>query len=233
MKFRAGIAPLLMAVVLVVVVVVAGVAYVFVFASPGPPGATTTATSTLSLGTSTPTAHTTVTTETLGSATTSSGSQSYEDFVGTYTYIVPLGPSGINDSSGKPIQWNSTQSASGSFTFSINSATYIGTGSGKGNITVTTRGYCTGSSIVPYTFSIQAVAIPGGNVTIDFETPTPSSVTVQLSCQGSTVGFYTSNNPVTYLSVYPNGLYLGSFPANPSMVLTGGISYSVHISQTS
>jgi hypothetical protein len=223
-----------MAVVLVVVVVVAGVAYVFVFANPGPPGATTTATSTLSLGTSTPTAHTTVTTETLGGTTASSGSQGYEDFSGSFTYVVPLGPSGINDSTGKPIQWNSTQTASGSFMFSINPATYIGSGSGMGTITVATRGYCTGSSTVQYTFAIQAVLNPETkNVTIDFDLPTPSTVMVQLACQGSTVGFYTANNPVTYLSVYPNGLDLNSFPAKVSSILTGGISYTVNISQTS
>jgi len=228
MKLRSGIATILLVVVVVVVIAVAGVAYVFVFASPGSPGAKTT-TSTVSIGT--PTSDVPTTTVTVGGSTT--GTQSYQDYSGTYSYIIPLGPSGINDSSGKPIQWNSTQTATGSFTFSINPSTYIGSGNGQGSITVSTRGYCTGSNTVQYTFSIQAVEIPGTkNVSISFDNPAPSTVMVQLSCQGSTVGFYTANNPVTYLSVYPNGLDLNSFPAKASAALTGGISYTVSISET-
>ena len=228
MKVRSAITTVMLVVVLVVVVAVAGVAYVFVFASPGSPGAKTT-TSTMIIGTAISSVPTT--TLTVGSLTT--GTQSYEEFSGTFTYTVPLGPSGINDSTGKPIQWNSTQSATGSFTFSINPSTYLGSGSGHGSITVATRGYCTGSSTVPYTFAIEAVNEPGTkNVTIDFDNPTPSTVMVQLSCQGSTAGFYTANNPVKYLSVYPNGLDLNSFPAKASAVLTGGISYTVSVSET-
>jgi len=223
----------MLVVVLVVVIVVAGVAYVFVFKSPGSPGAKTT-TSTLIVSTSTSGLPKATTTETIVGATTSSGSGSYKDFTGTFTFTIPLGPSGINDSTGKPIQWNSTQTASGTFTFSINTATYLGTGTGKGSITVATRGYCTGSSTVQYTFGITAEEIPGtANVTIGFDLPTPPTVMVQLTCQGSTAGFNTANNPVSYLSVYPNGLDLDSFPANVSMVLTGGISYTIQISEAS
>jgi hypothetical protein len=218
----------MLVIVVVVVVAVAGVTYVFVFTSPSSPGAKTT-TSTLIVGTATSSVPTT--TVTIGGSTT--GTQSYEDFSGTFTYTVPLGPSGINDSTGKPIQWNSTQTATGSFSFSIDSSTYIGSGSGQGSVTVSTRGYCTGSNTVPYTFAIEAVNVPGTkNITIAFNNPTPSTVMVQLSCKGSTVGFYTSNNPVTYLSVYPNGLDLNSFPAKATAVLTGGISYTVSISET-
>jgi len=228
MKPRPAITTIVLVAVVVVVIAGAGVAYVFVFSSPGSPGAKTT-TSTLSIGATTSNVPTT--TVTVGSSTT--GTQSYQDFSGTYTYIVPLGPSGINDSTGKPIQWNSTQTATGSFTFSINPSTYLGSGSGQGSITVSTRGYCTGSNTVQYTFGIEPEDIPGTkNVSIAFNIPTPSTVMVQLSCQGSTVGFYTANNPVTYLSVYPNGLDLNSFPAKASMVLTGGISYTVSISET-
>jgi len=227
-KLRRAITTIILVVVLVVVVAMAGIAYVFVFASPSSPGVKTT-TSTLVIGTSTSGVPTT--TLTIGSLTT--GTQSYEDFSGSYTYTVPLGPSGINDSTGKPIQWNSTQTATGSFTFSINPSTYLGSGSGEGSITVATRGYCAGSSTVPYTFGIEAEDIPGTkNVSIAFNDPTPSTVMVQLSCQGPTAGFYTANNPVTYLSVYPNGLDLNSFPAKASMVLTGGISYTVSVIET-
>jgi len=219
----------MLVIVLVVVIAVAGVAYVFVFASASSSGVKTTTTSTLTIGSATSDVPTT--TVTIGSLTTTT--QSYQDFSGTYTYTVPLGPSGINDSTGKPIQWNSTQTATGSFTFSINPSTYLGGGSGQGSIMVSTRGYCTGSNTVKYTFGIEAEDIPGTkNVSIAFNDPSPSTVTVQLSCKGSTVGFYTANNPVTYLSVYPNGLDLNSFPAKASEVLTGGISYTVAISET-
>ena len=173
----------------------------------------------------------TTTTLTFGHSTTSSqsGIQGGQNYKGSFQYISPLGPSGINDSSGKPIQWNSTQSASGSFVFSIDPSTYQGTGTGQGSITVTTRGYCTGTVIIPYTFTIQVVHAPGENFIISFNTPTPSTAMVQLTCQGSTVGFYTANNPVPFLSVYPNGLSEPALPATASQQPTGGISYTVAI----
>ena len=230
MKTRPAIATIVLVIVVIVVIAAAGVAYAFVFASPSTPGAkTTTTTSTLIIGTSSSNLPTT--TVTIGSSTT--GTQSYEDFSGNYTFTIPLGPSGINDSTGKPIQWNSTQTATGSFTFSINPSTYLGSGSGQGSITVTTRGYCTGSSTVQYTFGIEAQHIPGtNNVSIGFNLPTPPTVMVQLACQGSTAGFNTANNPVSYLSVYPNGLDLNSFPANVSQAPSSGYSYTVSISET-
>ena len=232
MKRHLGVATATIVVVLVVIIAVAGAGtYVFVFFSPGNSGAKTTTTSTLKIGTTLPSGPTT--TETLGVGTSATSDQRNLSYEGTYTYTVPLGPSGANSSTGKLVQWNSTQMASGSFTFSINPATYIGTGTGHGSITVTTRGYCTGSTKVQYTFAIEAVSIPETtNVSITFNDPTPSSVMVQLTCQGSTVGFFTANNPVTYLSVYPNGLDLNSFPAKVSQTLTGGISYSYDITQT-
>jgi len=227
MKLRPAITTILLVVVVVVVIAVAGVAYVFVFAGAGDTGAKTT-TSTLIIGTASSSVPST--TVTIGSSTT--GTQSYEDYSGTYTYTIPLGPSGINDSTGKPIQWNSTQTATGSFAFSINPSTYLGSGSGEGSITVTTRGYCTGSSTVKYTFGIQAQHIPGSNnVTVGFDDPTPPTVMVQLACQGSTVGFYTANNPVMYLSVYPNLLDVNSFPVNVSRAPSSGYSYTVSVSE--
>ena len=208
---RTGVAPLVLAAVLVVVIVVAGVGtYVFVLSVPGNPGSKTT--TTLHIG------------------TTSTGTTSgYQYYKGNFTYIVPLGPSGINDSSGKPVQWNSTQTATGSFTFSLNPATYLGSGQGTGSITVSTRGYCTGSSTVKYTFEITATHAPGENFEIAFDNPTPANVTVKLTCEGSTVGFYTSNNPVPYLSVYPDLLYVPSIPTTQTQAPTNGISYTVTV----
>ena len=226
---------MVLAVVLVVVIAVAGFGvYIFVFtgASNGSGGSAPTVTigSTSSL----PSGQTsTVTIGPTTSTNPTTGTQGNQNYKGDFTYVTPLGPFGINDSSGKPVEWNSTQTATGSFTFSINPATYLGTGSGQGSITVATHGYCTGTVTVPYTFTIQAGRLPGSNYEIAFETPTPSNATVQLTCLGSTKGFNTANNPVGFLSVYPNGLSLASIPATSTQVPTGGISYTVTITQAS
>jgi hypothetical protein len=215
-------------VIIVVVLAVAGTAvYVFTLSSPGTPGA---GTSTTTIGTTISLATTPRTTASLATTGTSTG---YENYKGTFTYTVPLGPFGINDSSGKPVEWNSTYTASGSFTFSIDSSTYLGTGTGQGTITVSTHGYCTGSAVVPYTFKIQAGHPPTENFFIGFEQPTPANVTVQLTCQGSTNGFNTANNPVSYLSVYPNEVTPASIPYTTSQPPTNGISYTVDVEPAS
>jgi hypothetical protein len=229
-KRRPGITTVVLALVIVVVIVVAGVgAYVLVSA---PAGAAASTTSTLTIGTNTTTASSTslsVTTSTPSQSST----QGYENYKGTFVFANPLGPFGINDSSGKPVEWNSTQSASGSFTFSVNPTTYLGTGTGQGSMTVTTRGYCVGTVTVPYTFTITAAHPPGENYIISFNTPTPSNATVQLSCQGSINGFNTANNPIAFLSVYPNGLSEATLPATVMQQPTEGISYTITITASS
>jgi len=230
---RSGIATLVLAVILLVVIAVAGVGvYVFVFTATTTGGGGSTPTVTIGNTLSVTNGHTS--TVTIGPPTSTgptTGTQGYENYKGTFTYANPLGPFGINDSSGKPVEWNSTQTASGSFTFSIDPSTYVGAGSGQGSITVTTQGYCTGTVTVPYTFTIQATHAPGENFIISFNTPTPSNANVQLTCQGPTNGFNTANNPVPFLSVYPNGLSPASIPATSSQVPTAGISYNVTITQ--
>jgi hypothetical protein len=233
-KSHSGIAPLVLAVILVVIIAVAGVGvYVFVFTGTTRSGDST---PTVTIGNTPSVTNSHTSTVTIGATASTgptTGAQGHENYKGNFTYVTPLGPFGINDSSGKPVEWNSTQTATGSFTFSIDPATYLGTGGGQGSITVATHGYCTGSVTIPYTFTIQVAHPPGANFEIAFETPTPSNATVQLTCQGPTNGFNTANNPVAFLSVYPNGLSLASIPATSSQVLTGGISYSVNITQAS
>ena len=165
--------------------------------------------------------------------TSSSTVNGMVNYRGNFTYVTPLGPSGINDSSGKPVQWNSTQTASGTFTFSINPATSIGRGSGQGTITVATHGYCTGSTTVQYSFTINAVYETGFGFEIGFNNPNPPTVMVQMSCQGSTNGFFTANNSVKYLSVYPNGLNPVTIPYTTSQSPKGGIGFTVNIQQGS
>ena len=234
-KSHSGIATLALAVILVVVIAVAGVGvYVLVFT--GTNTGSGSSTQTVTIGSVSSATNSRTSTVTIGPTTSTgptTGTQGNENYKGDFTYVTPLGPFGINDSSGKPVEWNSTQTASGSFTFSINPATYLGTGSGQGSITVATHGYCTGSVTVPYTFTIQVEHPPGANFEISFNTPTPSNATVQLTCQGSTNGFNTANNPVAFLSVYPNLLSLASIPATSSQVPTGGTSYTVTVTQAS
>jgi len=230
-----AIATLTIVIVIVIVVVVAGVGtYVFVFTSSSGTGTQSTTMSfsqTVTVSTPTSTSQSvTPTTSSVSSTTSVTGLKTYK---GNFTYITPLGPFGINDSSGKPVEWNSTQTASGTFTFSINPNTYLGTGTGQGSMIVTTRGYCTGSVTVPYTFTITAGQPPGENLLVAFDTPTPSNVTVQLTCQGSTVGFNTANNPVSFLSVYPNEVYTATVPVTEHQAPTGGISYTINIIETS
>lgn len=221
---RSGIARLMVAVTLVVIVAVAGIGvYLSLFAGPG---SGTGSTSTVTVGNLS--SVTSSRTSTTGGTTSAQG---YENYQGSYTYTNPIGPFGVSDSGGGLLEWNSTQTASGSFTFSVDTATYVGTGSGRGNITVATRGYCTGTVTVPYTFTIQVAHPPGENFIISFNPPTPSNATVQLTCQGSTSGFNTANNPVTFLSVYPNGLSVASIPATSFQPPSAGISYSVNITQ--
>jgi hypothetical protein len=207
---RKGIAPLVLVLILAIILAVAGLGVYLLVLSPPPPGGTTAST-----------------TRTSSSSTT--GGVAGMDYKGNFTYVQPLGPFGINDSSGKPVEWNSTQSASGTFSFTIDPATYIGSGTGHGSIIVTTQGYCTGSTTIPYSFNITAVHPPGSGFEIDFNPPSPPSVMVQLACQGSTNGFDMGNNPIAFLSVYPNGLSPTTIPVTSSQPPTDGISYSVII----
>jgi hypothetical protein len=174
-----------------------------------------------------------LTTSTFTSPSTESSQSGILTYKGTFSYVVPLGPSGINDSTGKPVQWNSTQTSSGTFTFSINPQNYSGSGSGRGMITVATKGFCTGSETVSYTFAIEAFHLPGENITVAFENPSVANVTVPLTCQGSTVGFATANNPVPFLSVYPNEVTVDSIPATISQPQTNGLEYSIVITEES
>jgi len=98
---------------------------------------------------------------------------------------------------------------------------------------VATQGYCTGTVTIPYTFKIEANDVLGGSITVAFYTPNPSSAMVQLTCQGPTTGFNQANNPVTFLSVYPNEVSISSAPQTVSQVPPAGISYTVTITPTS
>ncbi len=235
MRFRdrRAIATSIIVLVVVLVIAVGVIGAYFAFSGGSASGSTsTTGLTSSSKSTSQSSAQSSVSSAKSTASTLSSSTGGIKSYSGTFVYANPLGPFGINDSSGRPVEWNSTQSASGTFTFSINTANYTGTGRGQGTITVTTQGYCTGSVTIAYTFTIEANDLRGGNITVAFNTPTPSSATVQLTCQGSTVGFSQANNPIAFLSVYPNLVSIRSTPGTVSQLPTAGISYTVTITQT-
>jgi hypothetical protein len=229
---RTALAPaVVIVVVLILLAAVAGVYFLITSRSTG-----SVSSSTFSTGpTSTSSSSTSAAEATTSSSTSTSSTAGGVPFSGVFTFIVPLGPSGINDSSGKPVQWNSTQTASGTFSFTVNPATYIGSGTGQGKITVTTTGYCSGSETVPYNFTITATHAPGEEYEVAFELSTQSdaNITVSLSCQGSTAGFYTSNNPVSYIPVYPDLITFAAAPYTDSQPPTEGISYTITVTQES
>lgn len=197
---RPAITTIVLVVVLVVVIAVAGVAYVFVFASSSSAGAKTT-TSTLSTGKATSSVP--ITTVTVGSLT--SGATGLTYYGGSFNYSLPTGPSGVRSSTNGTAQYyNSTEVATGSFTFFIAANNFSGRGTGQGTITITTRGFCTGSQTIQYTFVVpDALALPGGNITVFFSEENPANYSVPLTCTGSMAAASTANNPWPYLSEYP------------------------------
>lgn len=216
-------------VVLVVVVVVAGVAYAFVFAGSSSPGAKTTS-STLTIGTAT--SNVPATTVTIGGSTSSATELTY--YTGTFNYSLPTGPSGVRSlPNGSAQYYNSTEVASGTFTFFIAASNYSGRGTGQGTITITTEGFCTGSQTIHYTFIVpDATTLLGKNITVFFSAEVPANYTVPLTCTGSMAGANTANNPWPYLAEYPGEftVQLASLPTSellhgtPSATFTWGFS---------
>lgn len=226
-----------MVVVIVVIVLVAGVGVYFAVARSASnttiSSATTSATSPSSASASTTPPSIVTTTKTRSTATVSSGITTYS---GTFNFSLPLGPSGERVLSNNTIQtYGSTQVGSGTFSFSINSQTYEGTGSGQGTLIVTTTGFCSGKVSFPYTFQIpDATNILGGNITVFFGDPTPENAIVPLACTGPMAGVNTAtNNPVSFLAVYPNEINTVSIPVTVNQHETGNISYYYEITQTS
>ncbi len=163
-----------------------------------------------------------------------SGSSGITTYSGTFNFSLPLGPSGDRDLSNGTLQmYNTTQVGSGSFTFFIAAQNKSGSGSGHGTLTVTTAGFCSGSSTFPYTFTIPDATTILGNYTVFFGNPVPGNFTVQLSCTGDMSGVNTStNNPSSFLPVYPNEINFASMPVTANEHQTGDISYYYNVVQT-
>jgi hypothetical protein len=232
-KHRTGVATLVLVVVLVLVIIVAGVVYVFTLSGSGSKTSTQT-----SGGSATSTTTSTQSTTITFSAATSlaDGSQSFKTYKGTFSYSNPLGPGGERVLSNNTVQsYTSVQVASGSFTFFINPANFTGVGSGQGTMTVTTTGFCSGSTTFPYTFRVtNANDLLNGNITFAVGVPTPINFTVTLHCTGPMSGVNIAlNNPSPFLSIYPNLISVHTVPITVSEHLTGNITYQYTITPTS
>jgi hypothetical protein len=152
-------------------------------------------------------------------------------YSGTFNFSLALGPSGERVSSNNTVEtYSSVEAGSGSFTFFISAVNKSGSGSGHGTFSVTTTGFCSGRTEFAYTFQIPDATALLGNLTVFIGTPTPSSYTVPLSCSGSLNGVNTAtNNPGTFLAIYPNELSVSSVPANVNQHQSAGINYSYTI----
>ena len=211
-KKRFGIA--FIVVVIIVVVIIAGGAgiYVLVLSSPGGAGAK-------------------VPVKTTTTTTTPAGSD-VKNYAGTFSYSLPLGPTGsrLNKDNVTVSTYGTVLSVSGSFTFSIASFNKTGTGKGKGTMIATTSGYCTGKTTFDYTFDIiNANPLFNGNTTVAFGQPTPANGAVQLTCSDANGQISQTTGSFTYLSVYPNLISVASVPANIVETQPGNITYQVHI----
>jgi hypothetical protein len=233
---RRGIAPVLIAIVIVVIVLVAAVAvYYSTTLTPSASSSTTQSTQSLTASSSTTSSSSTLLTTVSSVGTSSTGSSDVTTYSGSFNYTNPEGPGGERVFSNNTVQtYGSVQLALGSFTFSINSQNYSGTGSGHGTLTVTTTGFCSGKVTFSYAFSIQATQLPGQNITLGFSTPTPVNATVPLSCTGPMNGVNTAtNNPVPFLSEYPGLITTATIPVTVSENLGAGITYFYTISRAS
>jgi len=237
-----GIAMIAIVIAIVVVVTVATVAVYIVAASgtstssSGPTTTPTSSSTSFGVGDTSSTSpgpgYGYTTTSTTSTSTTASGLKTYS---GTFNFTVPQGPFGeLTFSNNDTVDtYTSVQVASGSFNFTLNPNTYIGSGSGRGTITETTTGFCSGRVTVPYTFQIpDATNILGGNITIFIGTPSPANVTATLTCRATPNAGSATGNTTPFLAVYPNEISVASIPTTVSENLSGGISYHFTITPT-
>jgi hypothetical protein len=138
-------------------------------------------------------------------------------YSGTFNFTLPLdGPSGVRTFSNGTVQYyNSTQVGSGTFSFFIAALNESGSGSGQGTLTLTTRGFCSGTVTFPYTFKVTDATLPlKGNLTVAFGMELPVNYTVPLTCTGSLSGATQVNNPWPYLPEFPGEFSVATVPAS-------------------
>jgi hypothetical protein len=222
-------------VIAVVIILIAGIAAGF-YLVIGKTSTTSSSTGSTKTSSSSSSSHST-TASTIPTSTTTAAS-GVKTYSGTFQFINPEGPSGERTfSNNDTVQlYSSVQNGSGSFTFSTTSGGLTGSGSGHGILTVTTTGFCSGRTVLPYTFNItDATTEFAGNLTVFIGNPTPANFTVSLTCTGpTTTGVFATGNTDPYLAIYPNELTL-AIPVAPVTVtenLGGGISYTYTVTPT-
>lgn len=224
---RPGIAIIVIVMALIVVLVVAGAATYYLVVARSSSSLSESSTRASTTSSSAP--------RTSSSSVSTTGPSGLKTYSVTFNYSLPLGPVGeLTYSNNDTVKtFNSTQVASGSFTFSINPATYEGSGSGQGTMTVTTVGFCSGRTTFSYTFQIpDATNILGGNITVFIGDPTPLNFTVPLTCTATALPGSTNGNTFPFLSVYPNEISVAAVPVTVTQHLTGNIDYSFTIKPT-
>lgn len=237
--WKVGVAPILMVVVIIIVVLVGAIGVYFFFVSGNTSNTSSTHSSSLTTSSSQTKASSSASsvhaTATSSARSTSTGASGISTYSGTFNFSLALGPSGVRSLSNYTVQtYSSVEVASGSFVFSIAATNHSGTGSGHGTLVVTTSGFCSGKTTVPYTFLIPDATTLLNNYSVFFSTPTPANYTVPLACTGPMTGVNTStNNPASFLAVYPNLISAATIPVTVSQHLSGNISYYYHITQTS
>ena len=174
-----------------------------------------------------------------GQKTTSSYSLSSQGtavntYSGSFNYSIPTGPSGVRSlSNGTAQYYNSTEEASGTFSFFISSLNESGSGSGKGTLTIVTKGFCTATYMLPYTFKVpDATLILKGNLTVFFSSEAPVNYTVPLTCTGPMAGASQVNNPWSYLPEYPGEFSVATVPVSV-VQHTGDFTWGFSVEETS
>jgi uncharacterized protein (UPF0333 family) len=208
---RSGISTTVLAVVIVVVLILAGVGAFFALSTDHASTVSTSSQAKSSISTVAATRSSTA------SASSSAGSRGVTTYSGTFNFTLPLdGPSGVRTfSNGTTQYYNSTQVGSGTFSFFIAALNESGSGSGQGTLTLTTKGFCSGTVTFPYTFKVtDATLLLKGNLTVFFGMELPVNYTVPLTCVGSMTGATQVNNPWPYLPEFPGEFSVATVPAS-------------------
>jgi hypothetical protein len=187
---RSGISTTVLAVAIMVVVIIAGAGAFFALSTDHVPSVSTSSQAKSSVSTVTTTSNSTAS----ASSSTGSGVTTYS---GTFNFTLPLdGPSGVRTSGNGTTQYyNSTQVGSGAFSFFIAPLNESGSGSGQGTLTLTTKGFCSGTVTFPYTFKVtDATLLLKENLTVFFGMELPVNYTVPLTYVGSMTGATQVNN---------------------------------------
>jgi hypothetical protein len=163
---------------------------------------------------------------------------SYRAFEGKFNYTMPVGPSGGREQGSGIALYNSVQTVSGNFSFTVNysAPNSPGVGKGFGSANIIVSGFCQGSNSTAYIFPINTMLITPNesnpnesNLSIVFGIAKPQKSTVDLSCTDVNNNPYSSIGNYNYSSVYPNTILLNQSGGEVSAKLPGNVSYNITV----